>query len=428
MSHIFKIHQQIVMDKIIEKKKWTTKKLAYYAAGGAFVLLLLYVFVIADQRSKLKVEKDKITIATVSKGPFQEFIPITGTVQPIETFYLDVSEGGRVVKKFVQEGAFINAGDPIIKLDNAQLTLNIMYNEAQLFQQINSLRSTRLAMEENRLNLQGQLLDIEYELINQKRNYENNKILFDKNLISKNEFEQTRDQYNFLVKRKDLLMETYKQDSLFRIQQVDQLETSVDQMQNNLKLTKAQLENLTVKAPIKGQLTALNAEIGESIGQGENLGQIDVVDSFKVRAAIDEHYIARVNQGQKGLFSFADKDYSVIIKTVYPQVTNGTFQVDMQFLGEPPTGIRRGQTLYIRLELGELTDAVMVDRGGFYQTTGGQWAFVLDKSESYAEKREIKLGRQNPLVFEVLGGLKPGDKVITSSYTNYDQVEKLIIK
>ncbi len=428
MDHILKIHQQIVMDKIIEKKKWTNKKLAYYGAGGAFVLLLLYIFVIADQRSKLKVEKDKITIATVSKGPFQEFIPITGTVLPIETFYLDVSEGGRVVKKFVQEGAFINAGDPIIKLDNAQLTLNIMYNEAQLFQQINSLRSTRLAMEENKLNLQGQLLDIEYELINQKRNYENNKILFEKNLVSKNEFEQTRDQYTFLVKRKDLLLETYRQDSLFRIQQVDQLETSVDQMQNNLQLTKAQLENLTVKAPIKGQLTALNAEIGESIGQGENLGQIDVVDSFKVRAAIDEHYIARVNQGQKGLFSFAGKDFSVIIKTVYPQVTNGTFQVDMQFVGQAPGGIRRGQTLYIRLELGELTDAVMVDRGGFYQTTGGQWAFVLDQSENYAEKREIKLGRQNPNVFEVLDGLKPGDKVITSSYTNYDQVEKLILK
>jgi HlyD family secretion protein len=416
------------MDRIIEKKKWNSKKIAYAGGGGFIILFLLYIFVFADQSSKLNVEKEKITIATVSKGPFQEFIPITGNVLPIETFYLDVSEGGRVVRKFVEEGAFINEGDPIIKLDNAQLTLNIMYNEAQLFQQINSLRSTRLAMEQNKLNLQGQLLDIEYELLNQKRVFENNKILYSKNLISKNEYEQSVEQYEFLEKRRALTVETHKQDSLFRIQQIEQLEKSVDQMQNNLVLTKAQLENLTVKAPISGQLTALNAEIGESIAPGENLGQIDVIDAFKVRAAIDEHYIARVSPGQQGEFTFAGTVYSVIIKTVYPQVTNGTFQVDMQFNNEPPAGIRRGQTLHIKLELGELSDAVMVDRGGFYQTTGGQWAFVLDKSGNYAERKKIKLGRQNPQSFEVLEGLFPGDKIVTSSYDNYSKVEKLIIK
>ncbi|MGE5860536.1 MAG: HlyD family secretion protein, partial [Ignavibacteria bacterium] len=283
------------MDRKIEKKKWSKRRIMYATSISLFIVFVLYVFVFSDQSAKLNVESEKITISTVEYEPFQEFIPITGAVQPIQTFFLDVSEGGRVVKKFVEDGAFVKAGQPIIKLDNAQMTLNIMYNEAQLFQQINSLRSTRLSMEQNRLNLQSQLLEIEYDLIDRRRVYENNKILFDKNLISKFEFDRSKEQYELSKKKKDLTLESYSQDSLFRVQQISQLEKSVEQMQNNLNLTKAQLENLTVKAPINGQISALTAEIGESISQGENLGQIDVIDSFKVRASIDEHYIARVN-------------------------------------------------------------------------------------------------------------------------------------
>lgn len=415
------------MDRQIEKKTWTKKKITYIALGSALFLFILYVFVLGDQSSKLNVESDKVIISTVEYAPFQEFIPITGTVQPIQTFFLDVSEGGRVVKKFVEDGSFVNVGQPIIKLENPNMTLNIMYNEANLFQQINNLRSTRLQMEQSRLNLQSNLLDIEYDLMDQKRIYESNKQLFDKSLISKFEFDRSKDKYDMIKHKKELTLESFKQDSLFRLQQVEQLEVSVNQMQNNLNLTKLQLENLTVKAPIKGQISALTAEIGESISGGENLGQIDVIDSFKVRAAIDEHYIARVNVGQRGEFTFSGRTYQLEVKNVYPQVTNGRFEVDMHFVGKQPKEIRRGQTLHIRLNLSDEKEAVILARGGFYQSTGGQWVFVVDESGNYAIKRNIKLGQQNAQVFEVLEGLKAGEKVITSSYDNYGDVDKLML-
>ena len=416
------------MDRKIEKKKYPPKKIIMYSAGAVLFFIIIYSLVFADRSSRLNVEEDKVTISTVKYGPFQEYIPISGTVQPIETFLLDVSDGGKVVQKFVEEGAFVNVGDPILKLDNASLTLNIIYNEANVFQQINSLRSTRLSMEESRLSLQSQLLDVDHNLRLQKTTYENDSVLYEKNLISKIEYQNAKDEYEYLVKKKDLTLETYTKDSVFRALQVDQLEKSVNTLQENLNITKKQLEDLTVKAPIKGQLTSLNAEIGQSIAPGANVGEIDVVDSFKVRAEIDEHYIARVSAGQKGEFSFAGKEYSLVIKTVYPEVKNGRFEVDMHFSGDVPQGIRRGQSLQIRLELGELSNALTIDRGGFYQTTGGQWIFVVDPSGGYASKREIKLGRQNSQEFEVLGGLKKGEKVITSSYDTYGDVDKLVLK
>ena len=416
------------MDKKIEKKKWTPKRVFTYGGGGLLFIFIIYLLIFADKSSKLNVESDRITVSEVKYGPFQEFIPITGTVQPIKTFFLDVSEGGRVVKKFVEEGDFVNVGDPIIKMDNAELTLSVIYNQANVFSQINSLRSTRLSMEESKLNLRSQILDIEYDLMDKRRTYENDKVLFEKNLISKNEYDRAKEQYDFAVQKRDLTLETFKQDSMFRAQQISQLEQSVETLQSNLGVTKTQLENLTVRAPIKGQLTALNAEIGQSIARGENLGRIDVIDSNKVRASIDEHYIARVMPGQMGEFTFNGNDYKLIIKTVFPQVTNGRFEVDMHFVGVVPNGIRRGQTLQIKLELGEPDKAITIDRGGFYQTTGGQWIFVVDKSGDYATKRNIKLGRQNTNSFEVLDGLKPGEKVITSSYETFGDVEKLILK
>ena len=416
------------MDRKIEKKKWPPKKIAIYAGGGLILFIILYSFIFSDKSSRLNIEEDKITISSVKYGPFQEYIPITGTVQPIETFLLDVSDGGKVVTKYIEEGAFVNAGDPILKLDNASLTLNIIYNEANVFQQINSLRSTRLAMEESRLSLQGQLLDINHSLKLQKTTYENNKVLFDKNLVSKIEYENAKDEYEYLLNKKNLTLETFRKDSIFRTLQVEQLEKSVSTLEENLNITKKQLEDLTVKAPITGQLTSLNAEIGQSIAPGANVGEIDVVDSFKVRAAIDEHYIARVSPGQTGEFTLSDHTYRLIIKKVFPEVKNGQFEVDMNFNGEVPKGIRRGQSVQIRLELGELSQALTIDRGGFYQTTGGQWIFVLDPSGDAAYKRDIKLGRQNSSDFEVLEGLKKGEKVITSSYDTYGDVDKLVFK
>ncbi len=416
------------MDRKIEKKKWPLKRVVTYGVISVIGIVILYSFIFGDKSSRLNVDKDKITISTVKYGPFQEYIPVTGTVMPIQTFLLDVSDGGKVVKKYVDEGAFVNVGDPIIKLDNASLTLNIIYNEANVFQQINSLRSTRLSMEESRLNLQSQLLDTEHELRLQKTTYQNDKVLYEKNLISKVEFENARDQYDYLVNKKKLTIQTYQEDSLFRAQQISQLEKSVNTLQENLNITKKQLEDLTVKAPLKGQLTSLNAEIGQSIAPGQNVGEIDVVDSFKVRVPIDEHYIARVAVGQTGEFSFNNKDYKLIIKKVYPEVKNGQFEVDMHFVGEEPNGIRRGQSLQIRLELGELSNALTIDRGGFYQNTGGQWIFVVDPSGSYAIKRNITLGRQNSEQFEVLSGLKKGEKVITSSYDDFGNADKLVLK
>ncbi len=416
------------MDRKIEKKKWTTKRIASVGAISLLGLFIVYTFVFGDYSSKLNVKRERITISTVEYEPFQEYIAITGAVMPIETFYLDITEGGRVMEKYVEEGAHLIKGEPIIKLDNARLTLDVIYNEANVFQQINSLRSTRLMMEQSRLNLKGSLLDLNHSIADQKRIYETSKGLFEKKLISKNEFEKEKDRYEYLVEKKTLTLESFRTDSLFRNNQISQLERSVEQLQQNLTFTKRQLENLTVKAPISGQLTSLNAEIGESISSGENLGQIDNIDSFKVRAAIDEHFIARVKPGQYGEFTFAGNTYRLKIRTVYPEVNNGRFEVDMLFTGKTPDGIRRGQTVHIKLELSELFEAVVVPRGGFYQTTGGQWIFILNEEGTEAVKTQIRLGRQNSQVFEVLEGLKKGDQVVTSSYENFGDNEKLIIQ
>lgn len=415
------------MDKKLEKKKWPPKKIAMYAGGGIFVLFVLYNFIFGDSSSKLNVETERLTISTVRTGPFEENIPITGTVQPIETYFLDVSDGGRVIERFVEEGAFLKVGDPIVRLENAQMRLNIIYNEANVFQQINNLRSTRLSFEQNKLRLKGQLYDAEFQVANEKRIFKTNKELYEKNLISENEYLESKDRYELAIKKKELTYENFVRDSMFMQTQVDQLEKSVDRMQRNLDLTKQQLENLTVRAPISGQLTSLDAEIGESISPGQNIGRIDDINSYKVRAQVDEHYIARVALGQYGTFTFAGNEYKLVIQTVFPQVQNGRFEVDMYFETEQPSGIRRGQTLQIKLALSELRTVTMIDKGGFYQTTGGQWIFVLDPSESFAIKRNISLGQQNTQVYEVLNGLEEGEKVITSSYENFGDNEKLIL-
>jgi HlyD family secretion protein len=417
-----------MMDKQIEKKKWTLKKIILISASALFVLFTLITFVFADRKSKLNVEKDKITISEVMRAPFQEYIPVTGTVEPIQTFYLDLSDGGKVTQKFVQEGAFLKAGDPIIKLDNPNLSLQVMSTQSSFLQAESMSRQTRLTFEQNLLSKQDQLLNLNLNLLSQERTYKNNKVLFDKGMISRNEYDIGKEKYETLLKSKELLLEVLKRDSLTFKQLVQQSESNVEMSKNYLALVQSQLANLTVKSPIKGQLTSLNAEIGQSVGAGFRIGQIDNIDSFKVRTEIDEHYISRVTEGQTGEYELDGKTYQLRIKTVYPQVTNGRFYVDMLFTSGRPKDIRRGQTVHIKLQLGGLSDAVLVENGGFYSTTGGQWIFVIDKSGSIAERRQIKIGRQNPLFFELLEGLKPGEKVITSSYDNYVEYDKLILK
>ena len=416
------------MDRIIEKKKWTPKKLAYLAGGSFLVLLLLYALIFGDSSSRLNVQVERLTISKVQEGPFQEFIPVTGNVLPIKTIYLDAMEGGRVDKIFLEEGAMVKQGDEILRLVNTNLQMDVMFREAQLFEQINNLRNTKLAFEQNRLRNKRDLIDLENEVKKYTRDYKIQRGLLENNLTSQQDFDVAKDAYEYASKRYDLLIETINQDSALRVTQLQGLEGSISHMQVNLEIIKENMANLTVRAPINGQLTSRNAELGESKRPGDRLGQIDVLDAFKVRVDIDEHYISRIQIGQKGEFTLAGSDYVLVIKKVYPQVTNGRFQVDMEFEGDYPKDIRRGQSLQIRLELGDLQTAVLVPRGGFYQKTGGQWIFVVDASGDVAVKRNIKLGRQNPQVFEVLDGLFPGEQVVTSSYDTFGDVEKLVLK
>lgn len=415
------------MDRKIEKKTWTPKRLALIAAATLFVAFVFYTIILGDHSSKLNVQAEKITLAKVNKGLFQEFIPVTGTVMPIKTIYLDAMEGGRVDKLFLEEGAFVKQGDAILKLTNTNLQMDVMFREAQLFEQINNLRNTRLAMEQNRLRNKSDLIDLEFQILNLKRKYDIAKGLVGQNLVSQQEYEQARDEYDYSLKRRDVLSETIRQDSILRAVQVTSLENSINHMQTNLGIIKENMENLTVRAPVNGQLTSRIAELGESKRAGDRLGQIDVLDGFKVRAGIDEHYIARIQIGQTGEFEFAGKTYQLVIRKVYPQVTNGRFEVDMEFVKDTPSDIRRGQSLQVRLELGDLSEAVMLPRGGFYQKTGGQWIYVVDPGGAFAVKRPIKLGRQNPQMFEVLDGVFPGEEVITSSYDSYGDIDKLIL-
>ena len=416
------------MDRKIEKKKWPPKRIAGLAAVGLFVILVLYVFLFRLSKSTLNVKAERITISTVTRGPFQEFIPIMGNVLPINTFYLNAVEGGRVEEIYLEAGTFVKEGDGILRLANTNLLLDIMWREAELFQQSNNLRNTRLSMEQYRLRLNQDLAEINNLLRQQKRTYERYKELVKDNLISKHEYELAKDQYEYLIKRKELTIESQENDLEFRLSQIDALEASLKRMQDNLEIVKQKQENLTIRAPVSGHLTALNAEIGQSKSPGEPLGQIDVLEGFRVRAAIDEHYIARIETGRTGEFDFAGKSYGLVIKKIYPEVIDGRFEVDMEFVDGGPEEITRGQTLHIRLELGDISEAILLPRGGFYQTTGGNWAYVVDESENVATKRKIKLGRQNPQVFEVLEGLGPGDRVITSSYESFGNMDRLVLK
>ena len=414
-------------DRKIEKKRWTLRNIAILTGGVLFVIVILYYLVLGDHRSKLNVEAEKITISDVTRGQFQEFDPVQGSVQPIQTFFLDAVEGGRVDSTFVEAGSFVKQGERILKLVNTNLQLDVLYREALLFEQINNARNTRLAIEQNTLALRGQLTDVTYQIQRLLRQDERDTVLLAKGLISKQDFQQVNDEHLYWLQKKRLTIDNIRTDSLLRHTQIEQLDGSVKRMQNNLELVKRSMDNLVVRAPISGQLTSRSAEIGESKSPGQRLGQIDVLDGFKVRGPIDEFYIARVNPGQKGETDLNGKTYTLTVKKVYPEVRDGRFEVDMLFDGTAPPGIRRGQTLQIRLELGDLAEAVMVPRGGFYQKTGGQWIYVVDRSGAFATKRPIKLGRQNPQAFEVLEGLEPGEKVVTSSYDNFGDIDKLVL-
>ncbi len=418
------------MDRPIEKHRLTPQRIA---VGAAILLLggLCGYALLADLgERKLNVERDRLTISTVEFGPFQEYIPVRGTVLPLHTVYLDALERGQVEQVFVEEGASVAAGDPLLRLANPDLELAVLRQEAELERSREALRNGRLTMEQELLRSRKERMEIEYQLAVNKRNFERYESLSAEDLtaiLSRQEYERLRDQYQYSVRRMALTQETQAQDSLLAASKVVQLVSAVERMERNLEIVRGRLDNLTVRAPVSGQLTTLVAEIGESKGMGVRLGQIDMSDGFKVCATIDEHYINRVGKGQRG--QSGDEPYSLIIRKVYPEVKEGRFAVDLVFEGTAPEGIRRGQTLHIRLELGDLAEAVQVARGGFYQATGGHWAYVLNAAGEQATRRSISLGRQNPRVYEVLEGLEPGEQVITSSYETFgEDMDVLVLR
>ncbi|MCC7401118.1 MAG: HlyD family efflux transporter periplasmic adaptor subunit [Chitinophagaceae bacterium] len=416
------------MDRVIAKKKWNRKRILTIAGIAAIVLLAAASYYFTSGKSKLNVDLDRITISEVKKGPFQEFIPVNGVVMPLTTIYLDALEGGRVEEKYVEDGAIMKKGDPILRLSNTDLELNLLSQQSNVYNTLTQMQIARNAAQQNTVSKLNQMTDVESALKEAERIYNLDKSLYQQKAIGLQEFKKAENDYNYYLQKKELTQQLLKQDSLTNNQQLEQAKQSYQGSQDALTLFRKKVGDLIVRAPIDGQLTSLDAEIGQSKNKGERLGQIDVLDGFKVRVDIDEHYISRIYTGLIGEFTFADKDYKLKIIKVYTQVTNGRFQVDMAFVGDVPKGIRRGQTLQIRLALSDETEALLLAKGGFYQQTGGNWVFKVSDNGNTAYKVDIQLGRQNPDYYEVLSGLKPGDKVVTSSYENYGNMQELVLK
>jgi len=416
------------MDRILPKKKGLQKKHLIYIAIGLAMILLIYMAFFTDRTSTYKVDRDKLIIETIIRDQFNDYITVTGTVEPISTIFLDAQEGGRVEEILIEEGSMVKKGDIILKLSNPDLHLAILDSEAQLAEKDNFLRNTQIAMEQDRLQIKRELLNLKYDIERKERNFRQNEILIKDNLISKEEFIRSKEDLEMAIQSRDLFIERQKQDSIYRSVQVDIMINNLNNMRRNLELVRQRVENLNVRATVDGQLGLLVPEIGQSISRGANMGQINVLTSFKVTAQIDEHYIDRVRTQLTSTLDRQGSEFNLVVKRVYPEVRNGTFEIDMVFQDTMPDNIRTGQTYYISLQLGQPKESVLVPIGGFFQETGGQWIFVIDPDETYAVKRNISIGRKNPKYYEVLEGLQPGEKVIISGYETFGKNEKLIFK
>ena len=416
------------MDRVIAKKKWTTKRILTIGGIAAIAFLILASYYFTSGKSRLNVDTERITISEVKKGPFQVTIPVNGIALPQTSIYLDAQEGGRVEQKFVEDGAMMQEGQPIIRLSNPDLELSLANQETSVFNVLTQMQIARNNAQQNTVSRLNQMAEVDNALKEAERLYKLNKKLYEQKAIGLQEYQQSENGYNYQVRRKKLTLDIMTQDSATNKIQVAQQEQSYQNMKKALELMKKKVGDLVVKSPVSGQLTSFDAEIGQNISAGTRLGQIDVTTGFKIRADIDEHYISNVFTGLTGKFTFANKDFKLKIKKVYTQVVNGRFQVDMEFVGAVPQGIRRGQTLQILLALSDETEAVLVAKGGFYQQTGGNWIFKVSDDGKTAYKADIQLGRQNPDYYEVLEGLKPGDKVVTSSYENYGTMQELVLK
>ena len=416
------------MDRVIEKKTWNSKRILTIAGITSIAALIAAAVYFTSGKTRLNVDTERITISEIKKGNFQEFIPVNGVVLPQTTIYLDALEGGRVEEKYAEDGAIMKKDQPILRLSNTDLELSLANQETQVFNVLTQMNISKNNATQNTTGKLNQMADVDNALAEALRVYTLNKKLYEEKVIGQQEFLQSENNYTYQVRRKKLAEDILKQDGTSVKLMSDQDKQSLSRMQNTLELMRKKVGDLIVRAPIDGQLTSLDAEIGQSKNKGERLGQIDAATGFKVRVDVDEHYISRIFIGLSGTATIAGKDYKLTIKKVFTQVTAGRFQVDMEFNDTIPQGIRRGQTLQIRLALGDETQALLLAKGGFYQQTGGNWIFKVSEDGSKAYKVDIQLGRQNPDYYEVLQGLKPGDKVVTSSYENYGTMQELILK
>ena len=414
------------MDRRIERKR----KKPLVIGGGLVVALALLALIYSslNTESSFTLDGQRIRIAEVTVGMYEDFIPLRAAVEPERTVYLDAIEGGRVEAILVEEGSFVDEGQPLVELSNTSLQLDVIAREAEISEQLNNLRNTQLAIEQNRLKLKSDLIEIDYEITRLTRLVERFEQLEGNQFISKNEYEDAVDELVYNRNRRDVTEESQKQDEIIRLAQIEQLESSVAHLEKNLTLARSNLDNLLIRAPRAGQLTSMDAEIGESKGRGERLGQVDDVDRFKAVALVNEFYLNRVRVGQNALLDVDGREYRLEVSKIYPEVQASQFEVDFRFMGNAPSDIRRGQTLQMRLVLGDTTEqATLLPNGPFFNDTGGAWVFVLDAEGGAATRRPVQLGRRNPSTIEVEAGLVAGDKVVVSSYSNFIEVDRLLI-
>ncbi len=419
------------MDIKREKKSgWRAlvqKKNLPYAFGAIFLVFVAWL-ALRDNASVLRVDAAVVSISEVHEGEFNDYVRLTGSVQPITTVQLSPLESGVVERIVSEEGTQVRRGDVIIEMSNNSLSMQILQSEADLAEKQNILRNTLISMEQERLSLRQEMLQLDLDVQRKKRTYEQNEELWRNNLLAREDYLQAKEDYELAVNRRTLILERQRQDSLYRTSQVGQMEESLHSMQLNMQLIRQRVDNLKVKAPIDGEVGMLEAVLGQSMAQGANIGQINDLSAYKVTAQIDEHYIDRVTTGLTASFERQDTRFDMLLRKVYPEVRNGQFKADFVFGATVPENIRSGQTYYLNLQLGQPTEAVIIPRGSFYQATGGRWIYVVDASGEKAYRREIRIGRQNPQFYEVLDGLRAGERVITSSYDNFGDHDVLVLK
>ena len=417
------------MDRVIEKTK-SQRLMKYwpYMAGACLVLIVLGWLVFGNHASTLRVNKDELTISDVCQAEFKDYVRTNGQVLPIQVVQISPEEGGIVMEKVVEEGTHVKKDDVIVRLSNSNLDLQILNAEAELAEKQNLLRNTQVAMQQDRLNNQTEQAQLDMDTQRKQRTFEQNRRLYQEKLISREDYLQSQEDYQLSAKKRSLVSKRLKQDSIYRSVQMDQMEDNLQNMRKNVVLVRQRKDKLEVRANIDGELGLLDVELGQSISPGQKIGQLNDLSDYKVQAQIDEHYIDRVRQGLMATFTRGDKTYQLQVRKVYPEVREGKFRCDFIFKGERPENIRTGQTYYIDLELGQPEQAIIIPRGTFFQTTGGQWIFVLSADGSKAYRRQIRVGRQNPQHYEILEGLEPGEKVVTSGYEAFKDNEVLIIK